>query len=215
MKTDRPTYTQVQISAWLRGLMSIALTDNDYSEQERKLFDQISHSEEWGEEVTISNFEPISAQDLAEALGSDRKVGENFLRMAVMMALADGKYSDAEDQIIQEFCKALKQEVKPINDLRQKLATASNQGEHHPNLLEPVKEWLDHMDIHDSRLANLICKVVPAQCPFERDIVLFGKKLMHIPAMCEINPLYDQLVGLRFRSLSYLADKGEDVSKYC
>jgi hypothetical protein len=38
---------------------------------------------------------------------------------------------------------------------------------------------------------------------------------MHIPAMCEINPLYDQLVGLRFRSLSYLADKGEDVSKYC
>jgi tellurite resistance protein len=215
MKTDHPTYTQEQISAWLRGLMSVALADNDYSEQERKLFDQISHSEDWGEEVTISNFEPISAQDLAEALGCDRKVGENFLRMAVMMALADGKYTDAEDQIIQEFCKALKQEVKPINDLRQKLAAAPNQLEHHPKLLEPVKEWLDHMDIRDSRLANLICRVVPAQCPFERDIVLFGKKIMHIPAMCEINPLYDQLVGLRFRSLSYLADKGEDVSKYC
>ncbi len=215
MKTDHPTYTQAQISAWLRGLMSVALADNDYSDQERTLFDQISHSDDWGEEVTISSFEPISAQELAEALGSDRAVGQNFLRMAVMMALADGKYTDTEDHIIQEFCTALDQEITPINELRIKLESASHHEEHHPDLLEPVKEWLDHMDIHDSRLANLICKVVPAQCPFERDIVLFGRKIMHIPAMCEINPLYDQLVGLRFRSLSYLADKGEDVSKYC
>ncbi|MBD2318478.1 Mo-dependent nitrogenase C-terminal domain-containing protein [Phormidium tenue] len=215
MQTNRKPYTQSQISAWLRGLMSVALADNDYSEQERTLFDQISHSDEWGEEITISNFEPISAQELVDALGSDREVGENFLRMAVMMALADGQYTDTEDQVIQGFCKALNQEVKPINDLRKNLEANSHHEEHHPSVLEPVKEWLDHMDIHDSRLANLICKVVPAQCPFERDIVLFGRKIMHIPAMCEINPLYDQLVGLRFRSLSYLADKGEDVSKYC
>jgi tellurite resistance protein len=215
MKTDHPIYTQVQISAWLRGLMSVALADNDYSDQERTLFDQISHSDEWGEEFSISTFEPISAQDLADGLGSDRRVGQNFLRMAVMMALADGKYTDTEDQVIQEFCTALDQEITAINELRIKLEANSGKDEHHPDLLEPVKEWLDHMDIHDSRLANLICKVVPAQCPFERDVVLFGHKIMHIPAMCEINPLYDQLVGLRFRSLSYLADKGEDVSKYC
>jgi tellurite resistance protein len=215
MKTDHPTYTQAQISAWLRGLMSVALADNDYSDQERSLFDQISHSDEWGEEIPISSFEPISAQELADVLGSDRRVGQNFLRMAVMMALADGRYTDTEDRVIQEFCTALDQEITPINELRIKLESASHHEEHHPDLLEPVKEWLDHMDIHDSRLANLICKVVPAQCPFERDIVLFGRKIMHIPAMCEINPLYDQLVGLRFRSLSYLADKGEDVSKYC
>ncbi|MFN5815026.1 MAG: Mo-dependent nitrogenase C-terminal domain-containing protein [Pseudanabaena sp.] len=215
MKTDHPTYTQEQISAWLRGLMSVALADNDYSDQERTLFDQISHSDEWGEEIPISSFEPISTQELADALGSDRKVGQNFLRMAVMMALADGKYTDTEDRVIQEFCTALDQEITPINELRIKLETASHHEEHHPDLLEPVKEWLDHMDIHESRLANLICKVIPAQCPFERDVVLFGRKIMHIPAMCEINPLYDQLVGLRFRSLSYLAEKGEDVSKYC
>ncbi|MFN6068463.1 MAG: Mo-dependent nitrogenase C-terminal domain-containing protein [Pseudanabaena sp.] len=215
MKTDHPTYTQEQISAWLRGLMSVALADNDYSDQERTLFDQISHSDEWGEEIPISSFEPISTQELADALGSDRKVGQNFLRMAVMMALADGKYTDTEDRVIQEFCTALDQEITPINELRIKLETASHHEEHHPDLLEPVKEWLDHLDIHDSRLANLICKVIPAQCPFERDGVLFGRKIMHIPAMCEINPLYDQLVGLRFRSLSYLAEKGEDVSKYC
>jgi len=212
---SHPPYTQAQISAWLRGLMSVALADNEYSESERTLFDQISHSEEWGEEVKISNSEPISAQDLADALGSDRRIGQNFLRMAVMMALADGKYSDSEDQVIQDFCTALDQEVTAINELRIKLEAASHQDEHHPDLLEPVKEWLDHMDVHDLRLANLICKIVPAQCPFERDLSLFGRKIMHIPAMCEINPLYDQLVGLRFRSLSYLAEKGEDVSKYC
>lgn len=215
MKTDHPIYTQAQISAWLRGLMSVALADNDYSDQERTLFDQISHSEEWDEEIAIANFEPIAAQELAEALGSDRRVGQNFLRMAVMMALADGKYTDTEDRVIQEFCTALDQEITPINELRIKLEAASHHEEHHPDILEPVKEWLDHMDIHDSRLANMICKIIPAQCPFERDVVLFGRKIMHIPAMCEINPLYDQLVGLRFRSLSYLADKGEDVSKYC
>ena len=215
MQKNHPTYTQVQISAWLRGLMSVALADNDYSDQERTLFDQISHSDEWGEEFSISTFEPISAQDLADGLGSDRRVGQNFLRMAVMMALADGKYTDTEDQVIQEFCTALDQEITAINELRIKLEANSDHEEHHPDLLEPVKEWLDHMDIHDSRLANLICKVVPSQCPFERDVVLFGRKIMHIPAMCEINPLYDQLVGLRFRSLTYLADKGEDISKYC
>jgi len=215
MQTDRPTYTQTQILAWLRGLMSVALADNYYSDQEHTLFDQISHSDEWGEEVAIAAFEPISAQELADALGSDRDVGQNFLRMAVVMAFADGKYTDTEDRIIQEFCIALHQEIKPINELRQKLEANSHHAEHHLNLLKPVKEWLDHIDIHDSRLANLICKAVPAQCPFERDVVLFGHKIMHIPAMCEINPLYDQLVGLRFRSLCYLADKGEDVSKYC
>lgn len=214
MRTDRPTYTQAQISAWLRGLMSVALADNDYSAQERTLFDQISHSDEWGTKVTDDKFELISAQELADALGSDRAIGQNFLRMAVMMALADGKYTDTEDRVIQGFCTALDQEITALNELRIKLEAASHHEEHHPDLLEPVKEWLDHMDIHDSQLANMICRIVPAQCPFERDIVLFGRKIMHIPAMCEINPLYDQLVGLRFRSLNYLADKGEDISKF-
>jgi hypothetical protein len=57
--------------------------------------------------------------------------------------------------------------------------------------------------------------MIPAQCPFERDVKLFGDKVVHIPAMCKLNPLYNQLVGLRFRALSYLADeKGEDISAY-
>ncbi len=85
-----------------------------------------------------------------------------------------------------------------------------------PDVLHPVRDWLDGMDIHDPRLARFLCKTIPPQCPFERDIVLFGRKVVHIPPMCKLNPLYEQLVGLRFRALSYLADDcGEDVSPYC
>ena len=215
MKTQHSPYTSTQITAWLRGLMSVALADNDYSEQERTLFDQLSHSEDLEEGANFSDYEPISATELAVGLGKDPAIAQNFLRMAVMMALADGQYTDSEDQVIQGFSEALHQEITAINELKQKLEAATHHDEHHPDLLNPVKEWLDHMDIHDAKLANLICKVIPAQCPFERDIKLFGRKIMHIPAMCEINPLYDQLVGLRFRSLNYLAEKGEDVSKYC
>ncbi|NJL91845.1 MAG: nitrogenase [Coleofasciculaceae cyanobacterium SM2_1_6] len=81
--------------------------------------------------------------------------------------------------------------------------------------LQPVKQWLDNLEIKNSRLAHKICQVIPSQCPFERDIKLFGRTLMHIPPMCKLNPIYDQLVGLRFRALCYLSDQSEDISAYC
>ncbi|PSB17719.1 nitrogenase [Phormidesmis priestleyi ULC007] len=80
------------------------------------------------------------------------------------------------------------------------------------NLLNPIRQWLDGVEIHDRQLARLICKAIPAQCPFERDINLFGRKVAHIPPMCKLNPLYDQFVGLRFRALCYLVDEcGETI----
>jgi hypothetical protein len=84
------------------------------------------------------------------------------------------------------------------------------------DILRPVRRWLDQLDVQDSRLAHVICKSIPAQCPFERDIQLFGRTVLHIPPMCKLNPLYEEVVGLRFRALCYLADKcGEDISSYC
>ncbi|MDX2273258.1 MAG: Mo-dependent nitrogenase C-terminal domain-containing protein [Cyanobacteriota bacterium] len=80
--------------------------------------------------------------------------------------------------------------------------------------LKTLQQWLDHIEIRDPRIAHWICQVLPAQCPFERDIVLSGHKLFHIPAMCQINPVYDQLMGIRFRALSYLAEQGEDITPY-
>ncbi len=208
-------YSQVQVSAWLRGLLSVAWADSDFSKSEKELLHELIQSPELSSNVNLAELKPISPSELADALGQDPHIGQNFLRTAVAIAMVDGMYSQAEDDLIQQFCQALGQEIKAINDLRDKIKSSPNK-EHHPDLLNPVREWLDSMDISDRRLARFFCKAIPAQCPFERDVRLFGRKIIHIPAMCQINPLYDQLVGLRFRAMSYLADDcGEDVSKYC
>jgi hypothetical protein len=82
--------------------------------------------------------------------------------------------------------------------------------------LRPLRNWLDNIQVSDRQLAHRLCKLIPAQCPFERDIKLFGKTLFHIPPLCKLNPLYEELVGLRFRAMCYLADTcGEDISQYC
>ncbi|MCX7597078.1 MAG: Mo-dependent nitrogenase C-terminal domain-containing protein [Fischerella sp.] len=83
-------------------------------------------------------------------------------------------------------------------------------------LLEPLRQWLDSLEIQNPKFAKLIAKLIPAHCPFERDITLFGRKIVHIPPMCKLNPFYDQFVGLRFRALCYLVDRcGEDIQSYC
>lgn len=84
------------------------------------------------------------------------------------------------------------------------------------DILKPLRLWLDNIQVSDRQLAHRLCQMIPAQCPFERDIKLFGKTLLHIPPMCKLNPLYEEVVSLRFRALCYLADEcGEDISQYC
>ncbi len=84
------------------------------------------------------------------------------------------------------------------------------------DLLDPIRQRLDAIDINNPRLAHFICQLIPAQCPFEREIQLWGQTIVHIPPLCKLNPLYEQMVGLKLRSLSYLADIcGEDVTAYC
>jgi Mo-dependent nitrogenase C-terminus len=124
--------------------------------------------------------------------------------------------------VLHQFCTALALDLQILEPLRLTLAyqppgsQTLRKPESHADLLRPMQDWLDHLEIADPRVARFLCQMIPPQCPFERDVVLFGRKLVHIPAMCKINPLYEQLVGLRFRSLSYLADDcHEDISKYC
>ncbi|WP_319421013.1 Mo-dependent nitrogenase C-terminal domain-containing protein [Pleurocapsa sp. FMAR1] len=84
------------------------------------------------------------------------------------------------------------------------------------DLLAPLRQWLDNIEVKNSAIAHLICKSIPSQCPFEREIKLFGHSIVKIPPMCKLNPLYNEVVGLRFRAICYLADVcGEDVSLYC
>ena len=83
------------------------------------------------------------------------------------------------------------------------------------DVLRPLRQWLDGIEISDRQMAELLAKAIPAQCPFERDIKLFGHKVGHIPPLCKLNPFYDQLVGLRFRALCYLVDQcGVDIQSY-
>ncbi len=85
----------------------------------------------------------------------------------------------------------------------------------HLDILKPLRCWLDGIEIHDRKVARFFSKMIPAQCPFERDIKLFGRTVLHIPPLCKLNPLYEQLVGLRFRALCYLVDVcGEDIQAY-
>ncbi len=46
------------------------------------------------------------------------------------------------------------------------------------DLLYPIRHWLEAIEIHNPKLAYLLCKLIPAQCPFEHDIVVWGRKLL-------------------------------------
>ncbi len=82
------------------------------------------------------------------------------------------------------------------------------------DLFKPLRRWIDHIEVSDRTFAHGVCRVIPCCCPFERTFSLFGRSV-HIPPLCELNPVYNELVGLRFRALSYLTDVcGEDVTRY-
>lgn len=219
---DSP-YTPEQIKVWLRGLLTIAWADGHFDEDEKSLITSMTHEEFAPNLNFFDALEPVSADELASTLGKNADTAENFLRMAVMVALADGVYSTEEDHKLHTFSTALGIENQILDSVRATLYDLDEQASAVPpsaqgkglEPLKPAREWLDQLEVHDPRLARFICKLVPSQCPFERDVTLFKKKIVHIPAMCKLNPLYDQLVGLRFRALSYLADDcGEDVTPY-
>ncbi len=230
--------TNEQISVWLRGLLSVAWADGHFDPEEQTLIADLTDNE-LAPSVDFGTFDPIDSQELGTVLGVEPLLAENFLRTAVMVALADGLYTASEDELLQQFAKALGQSLEPLEALRHTLAdpqaptpqpastnlpevtdnsdrsVQTQQSLYAPDMLRPVRKWLDGLEIEDPRVARFLCKMIPSQCPFERDVQLFGHKIVHIPPLCKLNPLYEQLVGLRFRALSYLADDcGEDVSAY-
>ncbi len=73
--------------------------------------------------------------------------------------------------------------------------------------LTPLRNHINSIDVNNFKLATTICKLIPSSCPFERDIILFGHTLFHIPALCHFNPVYEELIMLRFRALTYLSEQ--------
>jgi tellurite resistance protein len=217
------SYSSEQIATWLRGLVTVAWADGQFSEDEQLMIRQLVASD-LAPDLKETAYEPISPEQFAKQFGADTTTAENFLRTAVMVALADGIYSTAEAQLLETFCQALNLQVDALETLRQTLDGTEAKGgtviadpdKGSLDLLNPVRHWLDDLEMQDPRIARFLCRLIPPQCPFERDVKLFGRKVVHIPPLCKLNPLYEQLVGLRFKALSYLADDcKEDVSPYC
>jgi hypothetical protein len=83
------------------------------------------------------------------------------------------------------------------------------------DILYPIRQRLADIQIQDAEMARSLCRLIPARCPFEREVKVWNRTLLRIPPLCKLNPLYEEIVGLRFRSLCYLADIcGEDITPY-
>ena len=164
-----------QISVWLRALLTVAWADGHYDPEEQELIADLTHSDLLPVKLPDSpnRVDPVQPEALAAVLGKESKAAENFMRTAVMMAIADGTYSRPEDQVLQQFCQALGLEPKILESLRLTLnyhpdstieGVAQTEA-HHLEPLKPVQEWLDHLDVEDPRLAKFLCKMIPPGSP--------------------------------------------------
>ena len=57
-------------------------------------------------------------------------------------------------------------------------APYSRSSESDRDILQPLRLWIDNIKVSDRTFAHRLCKLIPAQCPFERDVKLFGKTLV-------------------------------------
>lgn len=227
MAATQSPFSEQLTDIWLRGLLSIAWADGELDPAEQDLIHALTQ-QDLNSIHQPTNFASVPPNVLASAFGEDQHTAENFLRMAVMVALADRSYSASEDVLLNQYCKALGLKTAALDALHSALSQVCAEAEAAETApfastetislapLNPVKDWLDKLEIQEPKVAHFLCRMIPPQCPFERDVNLFGRKVAHIPALCKLNPLYEQFVGLRFRALSYLADDcGEDISEYC
>ncbi|GAB4225830.1 MAG: hypothetical protein Kow0049_04110 [Stanieria sp.] len=84
------------------------------------------------------------------------------------------------------------------------------------NPLQLIQKQFDKVEIESEQVARQIVRLIPSQCPFAREVRLFGRVMFRIPPLCKLNPLYEQLMTLRFRALCFLAEQcGEDITIYC
>ncbi|QPN66332.1 Mo-dependent nitrogenase C-terminal domain-containing protein [Synechococcus sp. CBW1006] len=191
---------------WLGALHQLALADGDFSEEEQHL---LIH--ELKAELPDDSWDGIQQPGdgaLVHRFGVGTELAEQFLRSAVMVALADGHISEVELDLLQRWSRELQVAEAVVAQL-----SVDACGVPHPQALDGLRQWLDGIEPNDPAVARFLVKLIPAQCPFERDVVLFGRKLVHIPPMCKINPLYDQLVALRFRCLCRLEESdGTDAT---
>jgi tellurite resistance protein len=186
---------------WLAALHHLALADGDFSPaEEQALIAQLR------QELPGASWETLPLPGTAALLhrfGQGTPLAEAFLRSAVVVALADGHLSPPEMALLRQWSTAL----TVGEEVLAALPEACSDTEDSAGPLDSLKAWLDGLDPADPAVARFLTRLIPARCPFEREIKLFGHKIVHIPPMCTINPLYDQLVALRLRCLTSLEER--------
>ena len=164
-------YSSEQITAWLRGLLTIAWADGNFDPEEQQLITSMT-KDELALGVELDSLEIITPEELAAKLGKRTAAAENFTRTAVMVAIANGTYSPSEDQVMQQLYTALEQPQDILESLRHTLAPAEQISTlappeaPPPDVQFPLRDWLDGLEIHDPRVARFLCKMIPSQCPF-------------------------------------------------
>ncbi|MBW4621684.1 MAG: nitrogenase [Cyanosarcina radialis HA8281-LM2] len=82
-------------------------------------------------------------------------------------------------------------------------------------IITPLCQHLESVEINNYITARIVCQIIPASCPFKREIKLFDRTIVRIPALCQLNPFYEQIIGLRCKSLEYLTNKcSKPLTKY-
>jgi hypothetical protein len=56
------------------------------------------------------------------------------------------------------------------------------------DIFSPLRQWLNHIEFSDRQFAEKICHLIPASCPFERDVSAFGYTY-HIPPLQDQSPI--------------------------
>jgi tellurite resistance protein len=196
---DSDAETLARRHLWLAALHQLALADGEFAPEERQLLEQAVAQELPGESLETLHHPGDSA--LLHRLGRGTPEADQFLRSAVVVALADGRLGEAELSLLRHWSGLLEVGQSVLAALHEE-QPASEEAD---STLERLRGWLDAQAPGDPAVARLLVKLIPAQCPFERDVVVLGRKIVHIPPMCRINPLYEQLMALRFRCLCVLA----------
>lgn len=195
----QPSVAMASRHLWLGALHQIALADGDFSEAEAAQLERELRRElpdtPWGP------FPVPGGEALIHRFGVATPEAEEFLRSALLVALADGHLSPAEMGLLRQWSAAL----RVGEELLASLPEACCDEPHTAGPLSRVRAWLDGWEPVEPAVARFLVRLIPAQCPFEREVRLFGHKLVHIPPMCKINPLYEELVALRMRCLTTLA----------
>lgn len=75
--------------------------------------------------------------------------------------------------------------------------------------LVPLRRWLNTVEVRNVTIARWICRLVPNVCSPGYDVQLFGRTWLHLPPLCKLNPVFDELIDLRFRAGDFLYEYAE------